>query len=180
MEIESVYPPYIYSIKYDETQLNEFERLLEEWRDLDKSIDFFTHNQTYLQSEFWSHISDPEIAAEQVSEEADDLELLFYNLFQNTEKNQDPDFDSHFKFLEGKYKFEFEYVPFKSYGSNRPSLIRMYAIKMDSNKYIIVGGGIKLCKTIQESPYLQDHIIQNIDRVRLWLRQNGIDKNDEL
>lgn len=81
--------------------------------------------------------------------------------------------------MDGKYKFEFEYAPMKSYGTESPSFIRLYAIKMGANRYIIVGGGIKLCKTIQESPYLKDHIIQNIDKVRAWLKCNGIYEEDE-
>lgn len=56
----------------------------------------------------------------------------------------------------------------------------MYAIKMDSNTYLITGGGIKLGATIQESPGLQDHVVQNIDSVRTWLRENGIMDADDL
>lgn len=174
MEIETIYPPYIFSIKYDGQGVNEFERLLEEWRDLNEVAKFFEENRICLQSDVWSKIGEPEVAAFQVAEEADELEILFRTLYVNTKKNKQPDFDSHFKFLNGKYKFEFEYVPMKSYGTRMPSFIRMYAIKMDVNKYIITGGGIKLCKTIQESPYLKEHILQDIDRVKSWLKRTGI------
>lgn len=68
----------------------------------------------------------------------------------------------------------------KSYGDGRPSLLRMYAIKMDRNTYLITGGGIKLGATIQESPGLQDHVIQNIDKVRAWLKENGIMDADDM
>lgn len=178
MEIEAIYPPYIYSIKYDGQTLNELDRLLEEWRDLDRLTDFFEVNMNYLKTETWSTISEPETAIFQVTEEADNLEIRLREIFENTRKNKQPDFDSHFKFLDGKYKFEFEYVPMKSYGTHTPSFIRLYAIKMDTNKYIITGGGIKLCRTIQESPDLKDHVIQNIDAVRSWLRNNGIYMDD--
>lgn len=179
MEIEKIYPPYIYSIKYDGEEANEFERLFEYWRDLDKVAGFFEENRDYLQSEIWSAVREPEAAAWQVSEEADDLERLFGELFDNAESNVEPDFDSHFKFLNGKYNIEYEYVPMKSYGTGSPSLIRMYAIKMGENRYIITGGGIKLCKTIQESPYLKGRVIQDIDKVRAWLKRNGIYEEDE-
>lgn len=179
MEIEAIYPPYIYSIKYDGENANEFERLFESWRDLDEVIGFFEENEDCLKSEFWSAVCEPEAVANQVSEEADDLEILFRKLCCNAEKGNKPDFDSHFKYLNGKYKCEFEYVPMKSYGTNSPSFIRLYAIKMEANRYIITGGGIKLCKTIQESPYLKERIIQDIDKVRAWLKSNGIYEEDE-
>ena len=164
MEIEGIYPPYIYSIKYDGEDANEFERLFEDWRDMDGVIGFFEKNKDYLKSKTWSDVCEPEAAAYQVFEEADDLEILFRELYFNAKEESKPDFDSHFKFLDG---------------TESPSFIRLYAIKMGTNRYIIVGGGIKLCKTIQESPYLKDRIIQDIDKVRSWLRCNGIYEEDE-
>lgn len=179
MEIEAIYPPYIYSIKYDGKNANEFERLFESWRDLDEVIAFFEKNKDYLQSEIWSTVREPEAAANQVSDEADDLEILFRELYSNAKKDCKPDFDSHFKYLDGKYNTVLEHVPMKSYGPISPSFIRLYAIKMDTNKYIITGGGIKLCKTIQESPYLKERIIQDIDKVRAWLKSNGIYEEED-
>lgn len=179
MEIEKIYPPYIYSVKYDGEDANEFERLFEDWRNLDRIIDFFKEYKNHLKSQVWSDVCEPEAAAYQVLEEADDLEILFHKLYLNAKEGGKPDFDSHFKYLDGKYKFEFEYVPMKSYGTESPSFIRLYAIKMGTNRYIIIGGGIKLCKTIQESPYLKDRIIQDIDKVRAWLKYNGIYEEDE-
>lgn len=153
--------------------------MFESWRDLDEVLSFFEENKGNLKSEVWSAACEPEAAAFQVAEEADDLEILFRKLYTYAKEAKKPDFDSHFKYLDGKYKFEFEYVPMKSYGTKRPSLIRMYAIKMGANRYIITGGGIKLCKTIQESPYLREHILQDIDKVRSWLKANGIYEEDE-
>lgn len=91
-----------------------------------------------------------------------------------------PDFDGHFKYLGGKYKYMLEYEPMKSYGTESPSLIRLYAVKQGTNTYLVTGGGIKLADTIQNSPGLQDHVIKNIDRVRTYLKANGIMDSDDL
>lgn len=56
MEIEEIYPPYIYSIKYDGEDTNEFERLFEDWRDMDGVIGFFEKNKDYLKSKAWSAV----------------------------------------------------------------------------------------------------------------------------
>lgn len=66
MEIEKIYPPYIYSIKYDDEDVNEFERLFENWRDLDVVVDFFEKNKEHLKSKVWSAVCEPEAAAYQV------------------------------------------------------------------------------------------------------------------
>lgn len=174
MEIFAIFPPYIYSIKYDNTDNNEFDRLFDEWNDVSSVLDFLQKHKEMLKASVWKKISAPELAARQVLDEAEALELLFNELNNHTANGMEPDFDSHFHHLDGKYKFEIEYEPVKSYGDIRPSLLRIYAIKMDKNTYLITGGGIKLGATIQESPDLQDHVIQNIDMVRAWLKDNGI------
>ena len=130
MEIIPIYPPFIYSIQYDEEEENEFDRLFNLWDDVTFVTQFFKSNQSFLRSDIWQQIV-------------------------------------------------LEWLPMKSYGTMRPSLLRIYAIKMEKNTYLITGGGIKLADTIQNSPDLKDHIIQNIDKVRDFLKKNGIyDSND--
>ena len=179
MEIIPINPPFIYSIQYDEEEENEFDRLFNLWDDVTIVTQFFKSNQSFLRSDIWQQILEPEDAARQVLDEADQLEDLFEEMNKNTQEGTQPDFDSHFHYLEGKFKDVLEWLPMKSYGTMHPSLLRIYAIKMEKNTYLITGGGIKLADTIQNSPDLKDHIIQNIDKVRDFLKKNGIyDSND--
>lgn len=180
MEIIDIYPPYIYSIHYDDEEECEYDRLFQLWNDVGYVVNFMTENKTYLQSSIWKKIIEPEDAARQVLAEATDLEDYFETLEKNVNQGTLPDFDSYFKILNGrKYEFELERLPMKSYGLERPSLLRLYAIKLQSNLYIITGGGIKLADSIQNSPGLKDHVLQNIDRVREFLKSNCImDAND--
>lgn len=179
MEIVEIYPPYIYSVKYDGMDENEFDRLFEEWNDSEKIMDFMMENADYLKKDIWKHINEPEAAVKQVHKEAEYLEDLFYDLYQKTETGERPDYDSHFQYLDGKYGSVIEYIPMKSYGLGIPSLLRIYAIKIAANVYVITGGGIKLARTIQDSPGLKDSVIQGIDKVRSFLRSEAIiDAND--
>lgn len=180
MEAIAIYQPFIYSIKYDEKEENEYDLLFQQWNDMEYVIQFFESNKKYLQSTFWCRIREPEAAAQQVIDEAEALEVLFDELADNAENGRKPDFDSHFKYLEGKYQYELEWQPMKSYGPQRPSLLRIYAIKLDANTYLITGGGIKLADKIQNSPDLKDHVLQNIDRVRRWLKENGIMDGEDI
>ncbi|MBO5700268.1 MAG: hypothetical protein J6R57_02490, partial [Bacteroidales bacterium] len=90
------------------------------------------------------------------------------------------DFDEYFHFLDGKYKCLWTLEPMKSYGTGMPSLLRLYAIKIDSNCYLIVYGGIKLGATIQDSPVLKDNVFKKIDEVLSYLRVNGIADSDDI
>ena len=180
LEIIAIYPPYIYSIQYDDVEENEFDRLFQQWNDMGYVTQFFDTYQEFLKSPIWQNISEPEDAARQVLHEAIDLEDLFDELNDNTVNGKEKDFDSHFHYLEGKYKYELERPPMKSYGTDRPSLLRIYAIKMGTNTYLITGGGIKLAEKIQDSPGLKDHVLNNIDRVREFLKANGIMDSDDM
>ncbi len=141
---------------------------------------FLEDNESYLKVDIWKNIKLPELALLQVLDEARELELLFEVLAENADSGLKPDFDSHFKYLEGKYKFALSYIPMKSYGVERASLLRIYAIKLEENVYLITGGGIKLAETIQESPDLKDHVLQNISRVITWLKQQGIAEGSDI
>ena len=173
MDVEEIYKPYIYSIKYDGQEDNEFDRLFDAWNNMTGLVEFMQTNQKYLDNPIWGESYTPEKAARKVRDEAVELDDLLFNLCKNADEGKQPDFDSHFKFLDGKYQV-YEYVPMKSYGPGTPSFLRMYAIKLKSNLYVITGGGIKLADSIQKSPDLKNHVLQNIDKVRTWLIKNGI------
>ena len=180
MEIISIFAPYLYSIQYDSQEEDEYTRLLyTEWNDVETLLAFMQENKNVLEeNSTWNSIKDPYLATKQVIQEAEELKQRFQELKENTQNSKQPDLDSHFKFLGGKYKYQYVLIPMKSYGYGSPSLLRIYAIKLGTNKYLITGGGIKLCNTIQESPGIKDHVLQNIDRVRSFLRENGIDEED--
>jgi NDP-sugar pyrophosphorylase family protein len=180
LEIIGIYPPYIYSVSYDEESEDEFHRLFRYWNDVDEVNQFMEANQMYLRASIFKDAHEPEEATRQVLREASELEELFEDLYKNVKMGKKPDYDTFFKYLEGKYKFVTEWVPMKSYGPIRPSLLRIYAIKMNPNTYLVTGGGIKLTDTIQNSPGLKDHVIQNLDRVRKFLRENGISDSDDM
>ena len=174
LDIVKIYDKFLYSVKYEEADENEYDRLFQQWNDVENVCQFMEDNSLFLKNAIWERIVEPEDATKQVLTEARELEGLLKKLCENSAKGKKPDLDDHFKYLEGKYKYELSYEPMKSYGTGRPPLLRMYAIKMGKNVYLITGGGIKLADTIQNSPGLKDHVLQNIDRVRRWLKNNGV------
>lgn len=50
MVIESIFPPYIYSIRYDGEEYSEYDRLLDNWNDAEYVTNFMENNKTYLSS----------------------------------------------------------------------------------------------------------------------------------
>ena len=172
MYIVEIYENWLYSIQFDEEDLNEYARVFKEWHDLDYLEKFFTDNAAYIDTPFWKDAglapNDPETSAQKVLDEAEELEGYIEELVSNMKTGIKPDFDEYFHFLDGKYKCLWTLEPMKSYGTSRPSLLRLYAIKLESNCYLIVYGGIKLGDTIQNSPVLKD------------LKANGIEDSTDI
>jgi hypothetical protein len=184
MEIVEIYSNWLYSISFDNEDLNEYQKIFKEWHDIDYLQNFFTANKHYIDTEFWRkaglYPNNPYKSADRVINEASNLEQYIKYLVSNLEQGLKPDLDSYFKLLGGKYNYIWTLSPVKSYGTFSPSLLRLYAIKIQPNCYLIVAGGIKLCKTIQDSPGLKDFVLQKIDQVIRYLKVEGITDSEDL
>lgn len=175
MTIIAVFPPYVYSMQYgDGEEKDEYHRLLGLWTDVDYLMGYFEVNCSRMVPEVWGDFVEPEIVASQAFEEAYELEGAFWN----SAHGLGPDFDYYFKPLDGEFVYEWELVPVKAYGPRKPSLLRLYAIKMGENCYLITGGGIKVCRTMQEDPDLNKEL-DKIKKVRSFLREQGIESQED-
>lgn len=180
MELVHIHKPYLYSIKYDGEDSDEYNRLMEEWLDVYEVNNFLCDNITTF-NEYWSDFfSNTLEAAEQIAEEANVMESYFEDVAYNTSVGEFPDYDSYFQYLDGVYSCEVRYIPMKGYGIYRPSLIRVYAIKIEPNVYVVVDGGIKLGKKIQNSPGLKEHVIKKINIARTYLSSLGITSAEDM
>lgn len=185
MNIIDIFAGTLFSIQFDEDGVPEYHRVFNEWRDLDFLVDFFTKYRDHVDTPFWRSAGldpdTPELTAKRVISEADILEPLLRKLAYNAADGTKPDLDSHFQRLGGK-KYDCLWIlePQKSYGPLSPSLIRLYAIKIDSNCYLIVHGGIKLGHSIQDSPVLKDIVFKKIDYVLNFLRASGILSSEDI
>lgn len=181
MDIVEIIPNRIYSIRYDGEDTTEYYRLFnKEWNDINRLIDFFQSHKEFTENSFWGFLgNDPERAAARVIEDANQLEPYLKQLAENADNDKEPDFESYFKPLNGKYGYEVEYIPVKGYGMLESTFLRLYAIELERNCYIIVYGGIKINSTIQNSPELQENVFRKLDKVRQFLvDENIIDKDD--
>lgn len=183
MKITEIYPDCLFAIHFDEKDQNEYEAAFSLWQDLDYLVDYFSANSGLLESEFWKSIpipTDYEELAHNVITESFDLQEYIQEIAENTANGAEPDFDSFFQDLGGKYKFLRQYIPQKAYGTNHPTMLRLYAIRIEANCYLIVHGGIKLTKEIHDTPALRDELFGKIDNVLLFLKANGILEGEDL
>lgn len=88
--------------------------------------------------------------------------------------------DEYHRVFRDKYIYEWKLIPMKGYGTGKPTFIRLYAIRMEENCYLMVYGGLKLADTIQNSPVLKTEVFKRIDQTLAYLKREGITKQEDL
>lgn len=178
MKFVRIFEPYLYSVIYDDESLDKYSDLFDKWTDLQFVAEFVGRYENSINYGIFK-ISNKFEAVDAIIDEAYDFETYLLELSENAQNGLKPDFNSIFEPLDGPFKDIYEYTPMKSYGSDKPSFLRMYAIKID-DCFVVVDGGIKLAKKIQDSPDLKDHVISNIIKARKYLKECGIFDSDDL
>ncbi|MBR4729614.1 MAG: hypothetical protein IK075_05080 [Prevotella sp.] len=181
MEIVEIIPPYLYSVKYDDERTDEYHRVFHNWHEIEYLVEFFRLNKEYLEQPFWrEYFPEPEDAAKDVVVDATALENHINQLADNAKNGEEPDFDTYFHPLDGKYIYEWQLIPMKGYGMGKPTFLRLYAIRLSENCYLLVFGGLKLADTIQNSPGLKTEVFKRIDQTLAYMKREGITEQEDL
>lgn len=143
----------LYSVHFDNEESNEFVRLMELWTDAEYLEEFFESHKSDLESGFWGDITVEE-AILKTREEAIRFEEELLELAETGKTNRFETLSTLFKPIHDTTTSIKEFEENKAKGDNKPSWLRIYAIRIDINLFVISGGAIKLTKTMNETEYL--------------------------
>ena len=155
MKIIRIFAENLFSFKFEDEALNEYERLLEMWNDPEYLAEFAERNKLYLKGcsleEFVECVLDDALTLEQT------LKQYAYSLnrfFQPLDNNE-------------------ILARLLSLQKRRCRYLRLYAIKIDDNMFVVTGGAIKLTRTMSEHP---DTVIELIkmSQCKEYLKSVGI------
>lgn len=166
MKIVSIFADQLTSFRYGTDQPDEFSRLFSQWQDPEYLFNFFTENIDDLQSGFFGAIS-LQSAIRQTRDEARRLETKLLQLARGKPDN----LDSIFEPL--KIDEPIELTRSKAKGDTRKTWLRIYAIKLQANTYIVTGGAIKLTRNMQDRAHT-DAELKRFSRCKAYLREIGI------
>lgn len=165
---EEASPDGIWSVRLDGQIQNEFDRFFDSMDDIEWLRHFFTKNKADLQSGFFGDI-DIEEAALRSLDEMEEMEELLYSFAKQGFKSKYHNLQHFFKPLNN-----FEYaITVHQKSKARKGWLRVYAIRLDQNCYLITGGAIKLTKDMNHE-HLQ-YELKKLELVRSFLKNNGID-----
>lgn len=172
MEIKTIFANHLYAFQYKGEANNEVRRLFLDWNDNEFLFNFFEDNSADLQSGFYGPIS-VEDAVLNTIKEAQLLEETIINYQNNKKFNFHKLFENNLSKIESPLK---ELIPKKAYGPYRKSWLRIYAIEVSNDCYIVTGGAIKLTLEMAQ----RSHTIRELDKMKMclqYLKENGIYDN---
>lgn len=160
MRIVSIFDSDLYSFQYNENDQNELARLLDLWNDTEYLYGFLRKNRSDLPT----GKSIVNIAKE-IIDWTNEIEDLLYEI----SKDPNARFEHFFKPL---HNHEIHEVTL-SKQKGRKQLLRLYAIKIDENCFLITGGAIKLTHLMEDRNHTQEEL-NKIERCISYLSENGV------
>jgi hypothetical protein len=153
--------------------MNEFEKIFAIWEDTEQMQAWCLIHLQDLRNAFGFAIS-PEEAAEELMEEAEELMQLLVML--GKKQLAGTNLQHLFKPLDNRQSNITELQLSKGSAKTRvrknPKL-RLYAVRIGENTYVVTGGAIKLTHRMDERPHTQKQLIR-LTSVKNWLKEESI------
>ena len=163
---------HLWAVKYQKKEDDELTELFVKWINVEYLLDFFTQNFEDLREFF--HVERISQAISDTMDDAESLEELILD-FPYTEN-----LDELFKPLDLTDTRASELSREKARNWNRErhaSWLRVYAIRLEPNVYIVTGGAIKLTRTMQERAHTIIEL-EKLNSCKEFLKANGVFDKD--
>lgn len=163
-----------------EDGIDELEHLENIWNDPEYLLEFFNKQKSKLAHGIYSKYT----VREAVLKTIDDSTTLFDQLYDIAERGFDDPSDTLSQFFfplhESDKKHLSPYEQCKAYGIKISNgWLRLYAIRLDANTFVITGGGIKLTRSMQEDKLLLKEL-QKLKDTHQYLIENNITDIDDI
>jgi hypothetical protein len=163
---------HLWAVKDPEKDLNELTELFSHWNNAEYLLDFFTKNFDDLKGYF--HIERISEAIQDTFDDAEVLEELILE-FPYTEN-----LDELFVPLDKTDAAATQLSREKARNWDRArhaSWLRVYAIRLEPNVYVVTGGAIKLTRTMQEREHTMLELTK-LNQCKAFLKANGVFDGD--
>ena len=165
------------AVQYDEKESDELSYLMNCWTDVDYLKSFFSENKRFLTSGFSGNITINE-AIQFTLEEAERLETAILEKAVQGKTDSANTLQTLFKPLNNNEYAIPLHQKSKLKGNRRKSWLRIYAIRIGSNIFVISGGAIKLTQLMEESEHLKLEL-QKLEITKNYLKDLGVLDEDD-
>ena len=163
---------HLWAVHEEDCETDELTQLFRDWTNGEYLLDFFLENFEDLKEYF--HVERIDKAVSDTFEDAETLQELILD-FPYTEN-----LDELFQPLSATDSRVRELSREKARNWDRDrhaSWLRIYAIRLETNVYVITGGAIKLTRTMQEREHTLIQL-EKLNRCKSFLQANGVFDQD--
>jgi len=158
MKIVDIFAKQLFAFYYDNEDNNEFDRLIELWTDVEYLKSFAEINKI-------NHIED---FINDISYYVEQIQDLLYDIESSDKKT----LEYYFRPLHDQEMGQ-RVLSLQKGKVGRNNSLRIYAIKIYDNCFIITGGAIKMSQKMQDHPDTKNELIK-LDRAKSFLKENGV------
>jgi hypothetical protein len=164
MKIVSIFANKLFAFHYKHERENELARILNLWNDSAYLFQFFNENKQDV---------DPNRIVELIEQISSDA-LIIDELLLRLSNSENEKLESFFKPLNN-----LEYQQFKvlSLQKGRKNYLRIYALKIDENCFVITGGAIKLTHFMKDREHTLAEL-NKLEKAKQFLKENGVFDSD--
>jgi hypothetical protein len=167
----------LYAVKYDNEDGNTYRVLINRWQDVEFLEQFFEDNKKDLQSGFYGNITIEEAVLQTIDESARFDRIILNSAKQGLTNTSKVLEEVVFTSLH-KNDYSHIHIQSKAYGPQRPSWLRIYAIRIAVNVYVVSGGAIKLTKDM-DAPHLKLEL-RKLKATADYLKEIGFEFEEDL
>jgi hypothetical protein len=160
MKIVLIFEDQLFAFHYEDEAQNELARLLNQWTDMAYLHQFVTENKGDTPKD-----TSVLTLVNQIIENTNDIDDNLNEISKGRLKNLG-------EFFKPLYNHEYRAVEL-SKQKGRKNYLRLYAIRIDENCFVITGGAIKFHHLNKDRPHTQKEM-QKLDKCRDYLKGNDV------
>ena len=152
----------LYAVQYKGQKMQEFERLFAQWNNTVFLDSFFSQHIEDLQHDFWQGMK-VEDAIKKTIRDSIELERKIKYLAEQGRLNKFENLSELFKPLHNRPSKLEEFEKSKAKGLMHKSWLRVYAIRLKPNLYLVSGGAIKLTQDMNH----RKHLLLELEKLKI-------------
>lgn len=169
-DVSIIIPDKLAAFIFDNDEINILRKLLEQWHDSEYLFEFYNNNEKIIEeSELFAYGYSFLDFMEEISYDVAQLESFIAKI----SKDENVILDTHFRVL----SLAEEQIKILSLRKKRCKWLRIYAIRIDENFFVITGGAIKITKKMQDHIDTRNELAQ-LNYSRDWLKHKGVDTGE--
>lgn len=177
VDIFAIVKDTLYAIQFEANDCDEFTLAFRNWNDTEYLESFFENNKNDLQSGFYGAIT-IEDAVFSTIDEATKFEEKIRKVAKNGKFNTNDSLqDLVFEPLHKKDQ-TYTLQESKAYGTEKKSWLRIYAVRISAECFVVSGNAIKLTESMQQ----RDHTVIELSKLKItasYLKENGLLQEDD-